>query len=459
MNNIDKKISRRGLIKGLGSIGILSSLQAEALLANTTTTPPVRVLFVPLQHGWGISGGSNQSMSGSETEFTFPSGLAPFNHIKEKCVVIDGLLTLGLWGNNHDLSYADILTAGVPMGLEGSSYDAHMPLSASPSLDYLLQQHSGKATFRFSAGYRSWGVQHHPLSFDNNSSVLPFYTSARDAYKSLFKTPRGPKAGRPNNAANADAELVNNIFNFIKNPAQRDIANLNSDEKGKLRRYLSAVEDAQSKAKPIASYGGTEVLSSMPHPKQTGMDDLKSYLDMIKVGFANNLTTSAVLGIGDLHEIDKFHHDHAHGITPTWWKTRTEFAQLIADFAKELDAIVDFDGNSVLDNTIIVLTGEVGDGGHDVINKGHILIGGGGGQLATGRYLKQTLVEGASNIRALEREDINGRLQQQLTFGNANTQKAGSRTNADLLREIGNIAGLKLNQFGLASQNKGSLLV
>lgn len=455
MKSIDKKISRRGLIKGLGAMGILSGVQTESLLA-ATTAPPLRVLFVPLQHGWGISGTSNQSMSGSETDFKFPPGLAPLNSIKDKCVVIDGLLTLGLWGNNHDLSYADILTAGVPMGQEGSSYDKHMPLSVTPSLDYLLQEKSGKPTFRFSAGYRSWGVEHHPLSFDNNATILPFFTSAHDAYQSIFKDLAATTQAL-SGAANADAQLIENIFKFIKNPAKRDLNALNNDEKGKLNRYLSAVEMAQSKAKPAAGFSGTEILSSLPLAKQSGMQDLSSYLEMIKVGFANNMTTSAVLGIGDVHKIDKLHHEHAHGRTSTWWKTRTDFAQQFANFVRELDRTIDFDGNTLLDNTLIVLTGEVGDGGHDVINKGHIVIGG-GSRIATGRYLKQAVVEGSSEIKALMREDINGRLQQQITFGNANEQKAGSRTNADLLREIGNIAGLNLSQFGLASQNKGDIL-
>ena len=35
---------------------------------------------------------------------------------------------------------------------------------------------------------------------------------------------------------------------------------------------------------------------------------------------------------------------------------------------------------------------------------------------------------------------------------------ASARTNADLLREVGNLAGLNLTQFGLPSQNRGSVL-
>ena len=296
------------------------------------------------------------------------------------------------------------------------------------------------------------------MSFDSNSAILPFYTTAYDAYQSLFKNLPVVDDLSVNLGENPDAQLEANIFNFIKNPAQRDMANLSNEEKTKLNRYLSAVEDMQLKSQPVVSFGGSEVLSSIPIAKQSSLDDLTHYLDMIRVGFANNTTTSAVLGIGDIHDIDQFHHHHAHGKTPTYWNTRSEFAQRIVDFANALDKTLDTDGNTLLDNTIIVLTGEVGDGGHDIINKGHIVIGGGGGNIQMGRYLKQDLVSGYSNIKGLKREDIKGKLQQQITFGNGHEQKAGSRTNADLLREVGNMAGLNLSQFGLASQNKGSLL-
>ncbi len=461
MKNVNKMFlkaqSRRSFIKRLATVGALSSLNAESLLAQSNTAP-VRVLLVALQHGWGLSGTSNRFMSGTETDFSFPDGLDPFNTIKQHAVVVDGLLTLGLWGNNHDLSYADIFTAGVPQGEESSAFDGHMPLSATPSLDYLLQQESGLGSFRFSTGYRSWGVQHHPLSFDNNGGVLPFFTKASDAYDSIFRN----LPDSPDGVANAndvrEAQLRQRLFEFIRTPAQGSVNTLSNTEQEKLDRYLLAVNDVEGKKEVSVGYSGNERLARIPSSDQSRFDDLRDYLDMVKVGFANNLTTSAVLGIGDISGIAQFHHNHAHGNTDTFWDTRRTFAQYITDFVNELERTPDVDGNSLLDNTAIVLTGEVGDGGHNIINKGHIVLGGGGGNIQTGRFLKQTLVQGASNIQSLQREDINGTPQRQIGFGNQHTQMAGSRTNADLLREIGNIAGLNLTEFGLPSQNKGSVL-
>ena len=451
MSNSRFSFSRRQLVLGLGAAGACSATSVGRLLAQPAQKAPVRVLLVGLQHGWGISGGSNRAMSGTERDFRFPNGLTPFDAVSQHAVVLDGLLTLGLWGNNHDLSYADIFTAGVPQGEESSAFSEVMPLSTTPSLDHLIEQRSGKPAFRFSAGYKSWGLEYHPLSFDANGSVLPMYTRASDAYQSLFSNlPSTGSTATP--AELRRRRLDEGVINFLRSPAERKLVSLASDERLKLERYLSAVNELEAKRVAPIGFSGTESLRRIPGNNQSSREDIPDYLEMIRVGFANQMTDVAVLGFGDLHGINDFHHTHAHNNTDLWWETRTDFAQHIADFVRDLEQTQDVDGNSLLHNTVIVLSGEVGDGEHDVTNKGHILFGAGGGQLATGRYLKQQL-ESSEN---LVREDSRGNLQPQLLWNRGS--RVGSRTNADLLREVGNLAGLSLNEFGLPSQNKGALL-
>ena len=456
MLKLHDTLNRRTLIKGLGVAGLISSTRVEQLMAATSPAP-LRVLFVAMQHGWGISGDSNRSMTGTESEFAFPDGLEPFDSIRDKCTVIDGLLTLGHWGNNHDLSYADMLTAGVPVGVEGSDFSSRMASSVMPSLDYLLEELSGKLSYRFSAYYRSWGAAHNPVSFDRKSTVLPYYAYANDAYASLFANLKEDDFDMGGTASGDESAMLKQVFDFLRVPANAQVQGLGAGQKEKLERYLLAVENLQVKVVTPTSYSGGERLENIPVGKQTHLENLDNYLEMIKVGFANDFTRSAVLGVGDINDIPLFHHEHAHANDDIYWGTRRQYAQKIVSFANTLDAIVDFDGRSLLDNTLIVLTGEVGDGSHDVLKKGHILVGG-GARYATGRYLNQPLVSGFSNIQSLLREDINGTLQKQVGFGNFHSLKAGTRTNADLMREIGNLAGLNLMEFGLPSQNKGNVL-
>ena len=442
------KLSRRDLIKGLGAVGLLSATQVNRAIAQTGSAP-LRVVFVALQHGWGTSA---RRMQPTDNGFTFPDGLDPFNAISHKCTVVDGVMTLGQWGNNHDLSYADMLTASVPWGEESSAFDSHMPLSLNPSIDYLLEKNSGKNAFRFSAGYRSWGVQHHPMSFDNNLSVLPYQTSAFDAYNSLFKDLGDSSAGNEQQLAE-EAELLNRVFAFVKDPAGRQLDSLPEFEKSKLERYLLALEHLEQKNQTQVTNSGGESLKATPVRGQDRLTDLEHFLEMIKVGFANNMTSTAVLGIGDIHDIADFHQTHAHSRTETWWDTRREFSQMMVSFANALDSVIDFDGNTLLDNTMIVLTGEVGDGRHNIQNKGHIIIGG-QSALGEGRLIQPVQLTG-DDARRMLREDIKGVLHPQLAW----SSQCSSRTNAHIMRELGNLTGLNMTQFGLLSQNRGEELV
>lgn len=438
------KMNRRSIIKSLAAAGALTAMRAEQLLAQTQANP-VNVLFVALQHGWGVAGGSNQQIAPDASQFgwAFPSGLAPFNRVRQHCVAVDGLMTMFHGGNAHDLSYADILTCGVPMGVESSAYDSHMPMSTTPSIDWLLQQRAGKQAFRFSAGYHSWGVPYHPLSFDSNATLQPFYTSAAAAKASLFSGAQ---------ASTADQRIAQGVFGLVKAPAFA--GTLNAAEQAKIAQYVAGMTAAEQKLAAAATSVG---LTAPAVAGQSSMLDLDAYLEMVRAGFATGKTDTAVLGIGDVHNIDKFHETHAHFDTPTYWQTRNDFAEKIASFVESLAVTPDSSGGMLLDNTIIVLTGEVGDGTHTLFTKGHILFG--GARITPGRRVQPSQVP-SSGWAAMVRENVNGSMSATINpgFFGPGTDKVSSRTNADLLREVGNLAGLNLTQFGLPSQNKGSVL-
>lgn len=451
MRKLHHLLDRRTLMKGLGAAGLVSASRIDQLMAATAPAP-LRVLCVCLQHGWGISADSNQFMTGTETEFAFPDGLSPFNSIKEHCTVVDNLRSLGQWGNAHDVSYADMLTAGVPFGEKSSDFSELMPVSVMPSIDYLLEKACGKLSYRFSAGYRSWGAAYHPMSFDEKGTVLPFFGYANDAYESLFAHLQDSDFGMGGIVATDEQVMMREVFNFLREPTAEQMVALGAGQKEKLERYLLAVNHLQTKIESVTTYSGSERLQNVPEGRQTHLDNIDNYLEMIKVGFANDFTRSAVLGIGDINNIEQFHHDHAHAIDDVWWGTRRSFAQTIVNFANALSSVQDYDGRTLLDNTLIILTGEVADGTHNIQNKGHIMIGG-GGHFRCGRYIQPETLTGAP-LRALRREDIHGALQQEVPW----RENASSRTNADLLRQVGNLAGLNLQEFGLPSANSGDVI-
>ena len=81
------------------------------------------------------------------------------------------------------------------------------------------------------------------------------------------------------------------------------------------------------------------------------------------------------------------HHDYNAESNNVYQGQVAWHARKIRDFAIRLRNTPDIDGGNMLDNTLIVLTGEVGDGTHNCITKGYTLIGGRNMGLAGGRLI------------------------------------------------------------------------
>ena len=126
--------------------------------------------------------------------------------------------------------------------------------------------------------------------------------------------------------------------------------------------------------------------------------EIDSYLDMIRVAFTNDSHRVAVLGIGEEREqftwkdsngktitgqsqFKSFHEDIAHykgkgednSRAYIGWTTAN--AQKIVNFVQDLKKTIDIDGKPLIDNTMIVLTGEVGNGHHDRRHVAHLHAG------------------------------------------------------------------------------------
>lgn len=490
MNNM--YLARRSFIKGLASIGLLSAVQVEKIFAQTTA--PLRVLFIPLQHGWGtgIDTVANGNITGSEFDFTLPHFWQPFNAIREDCVFIDGLRGT-FWGNAHDVSYSEILTSAVPINASDSNtgLGGPFPRPIGPSIDYVLsEEHYNRDALRFSARFASWGASHHPLSFNNSLSNLSYRTSARSAYTGIFE---GMQNGDDQPPA-VDPGLVA-IFPHLSQETQKIISNIGDvtqTERNKLLSYLDAVRSLESQlVGQVPTPAGTATLKRIPQSGDNLATDITSYFDMVRVAFTNDTHRVAVLGIGEEttqytwtnsenrtitgrgtnqdydpgcsgdncdRQISDFHQTVCHyngkgansAASYIGW-TRWN-AQQVVNFVQELRDTIDVDGNRLIDNTVIVLTGEVGNGSHDNRHKPHIVIGG-GNRFTHGRWLRTP----RADARDIGSRDASGQYQsiQQATSWLGGQHSKPSQ--ADLYVKIAQMAGMNISSFGIDSLNSGEL--
>lgn len=466
----DMYLARRNFIKGMAAAGLLPALRVEQLFAQTQA--PLRVLFVVLQHGWGSGRGAVEggNIIGSETDFELPEFWQPFNAIKDECVFVDGLRGT-FWGNAHDVSYTDVLTAAVPLEAPTpSSLGNQFPEPIGPSIDYLLEQHYNREALRFSARYRSWGQAYHPMSFNDRLQRLVYRTNAHNAYTSIFENMENSGPDSQINPA-----LVE-VFPHLSRETQQIISQVNGSEREKLLNYLEALGSLETRViGQVPTGGGTAQLKRIPQSGDPLDTEIDSYLDMIRVAFANDSHRVAVLGIGE--ERETFDWTNTNGQTVTGQAQFLDFhqeiahyndkgdnnvrayigwtqynAQKVVNFVQDLQRVTDVDGSSLLDNTLVVLTGEVGNGYHDRRHKPHILIGG-GHRIQRGRWYRVPRAPADS----LGSRDINGDYRSILSTTSWLNGEHSAMSHADLYVKIAQLAGMSINTFGIDRMNTGPL--
>lgn len=124
------------------------------------------------------------------------------------------------------------------------------------------------------------------------------------------------------------------------------------------------------------------------------------------------------------------------------------YIQKIVNFVKELATTDDVGGGKLLDNTLIVLTGEVADGSH-IRSQGLYMTIGGGNRLKKGRWMHIPRVSVTRpmgfNLRALNPD---GTMHTGRIMGNNHLVVFSIRHAADLWTRVGQLMGLDITKFG-----------
>lgn len=467
--------SRRDFMKQMGlAASVAVPFMSSEVAMGQTTTAPTRVLFVFLQHGWGFDRQRARVTTNSDgTINSFPPSLAAFNQVKDQCVVIDSLRT-SYWGNAHDVSYSDILTCAVsPDAPTAGSLGGPFFVPRSASLDWMIGNAVNKNVLRLSNRYASFGASYHPLSFDNNLRSLPFYTNARDAYMAVIDPLRGTVGG---GSVDVDNAVNDALLRALGTNGQNFLNRLSGPRREKMQSYISAMNALGNRI--LRPQSPTNItLPALPGMNLAYVNQMDSYLEMIRVCFALDTHRVAVLGLGEGATNwtwtnggqtrtgntfgNDFHQDVAHYNSSTermaamhgwtnWYSSK------IASFVEQLKNTTDVDGRPMIDNTLIVLTGEVGNGNHDRETFTHVVIGGGGrGRIRRNRVInlptfdsrnRGSNVWGSRNMNnSLHICDINY------------MPNIAEHHLADLWVSVARLAGLNINSFGFDVYNKSPI--
>ncbi|MEL6758944.1 MAG: DUF1552 domain-containing protein [Myxococcota bacterium] len=471
----DTELNRRHFLKGLGAAtGIASSLFGSSVALGQTDEAPLRLLFMAITHGWGRNK-EHGVISGSEFDFTLPSPLDRLNPIKQHCVFVDGVRGT-LWGNAHDVSYSDIFTASVPWDeTESDQLGRHFPEPMGPSVDWTIGNQLNKSVLRVSAGYGSWGKQHNPMCFDDRAREQAFLIRSRDAFDALVDP---LQASAPSEESRIARSVDTGLLNYLGRDTERLLAKVSGTERLKVEDYLSALDSVGQRINMTGSFG----VDPSEIPERFELDngveqEIGNYFELIRLAFKADTHRVGVFGIGNrLREWDwtdsmgstrngnifgsDFHQDVAH------YNNKPLNARLayegwvawhidqVVGFAQQMAETPDVDGNSLLDNTIIMLTGEVGTGTHDRRDKLHVLIGG-GAHIRTGRWIDTPKVEARSRDGVfIGGERRNGEVVESgLNYGGPFSY----HHTGDLLTSLARLAGANVDRIGFAVNNPGMI--
>jgi hypothetical protein len=238
-------------------------------------------------------------------------------------------------------------------------------------------------------GESNWSsvyVRH--LSWTGPSSPLPKELNARAAFDRLFNA-SGAGGARPPSKS---------LLDFVMDDASTLQRQLGSTDAHKLDDYLSSVRDVE------LQLGGTQPQVGGEQGISADRSDLpgqvKSMLDVIALAFQTdstrvitymfgNGTSGAAYGFLGLTEPHHFlsHHDNDPAKLAKIATINTWEVQQLAYLLQKLKAMPEGDG-SVLDNSIVYFTSEIGDGQNHTHDNLPILVAGrAGGAFAPGRHV------------------------------------------------------------------------
>jgi hypothetical protein len=350
--------------------------------------------------------------TGTESDFTFGRILAPLNDFKDRVIVVDGIDMVSARngpGDGHQQGMGHMLTAnellpGDTMG--GCAECPPVSWAASISIDQLIanQIHGGRPfrSLELGVGSPNHGDIWTRMCYRGASDPLP---PEKDPYRVFDRVFAGldPMSVGDQRRTFMRRQVIDHVYADYTNVRDR----LGRDDRLRIERHIEGIDAIAARLDNPTGLG-----ASCRAPALTGGLDPNSTDDFPQIGelqmqnlamaFACDLTRVASiqwgasvsqqsfpwLGFGDRHHDLSHEGDSNADAVEKLTQINTWYAEQFAYLLRQLDAIPEGDG-TLLDNTCIVWTNELGKGNsHTRDNMPCVIAGSAGGALRTGRWLQ-----------------------------------------------------------------------
>jgi hypothetical protein len=417
-------LSRRRFLRGVGACIALPAMEslmpngALASVAQAADTPlaashagaPVRMAFVYFPNG---AHQANWWPGGEGKDFTLGKTMQPLEKVKHRIQVLGGLdhknATPGPDGaGDHARASGSFLTgvrvkktagadihAGISVDQLAAQQVGH--LTRFPSLELTCDsvRKSGNCDSGYSCAYQfnlSWRSPTTPVAPEPNPRLV---------FERLF----GPGApGERRESLKRRQAQQRSILDFVLDDAASLQRNAPSRDRAKLDEYLTSVREIEKRIEKAERFGETPdpAVDTPPGIPPTFEEHMKLMFDMLVLAFQTDSTRVATfllanegsnrsfaeIGIPEGHHYLS-HHQGREEMMAKIAEIDSFYMKQFAAFLEKMEATKDFDGNSLLHNSMIVYGCGNADGNrHTHTNLPIVLAGAGGGTLTPGRYNK-----------------------------------------------------------------------
>ena len=406
------QIPRRTFLRGLGTAIALPTLEAmlpSRALAAGNIKFPTRMAFIYIPNGviqkkWNVSG--------EGSKYKFSHILEPLTKHREDLLIFSGLAhdkarANGDGAGDHARANATFLTgcqarktsgANIRLGVSVDQVAAQKVGGETRLASLELSSDGVRVSGRCDSGY-SCAYQFN-LSWKNDSTPMPPESNPKAVFDRLFT--RGSKKEIDENKLRRERSRKS-ILDFAMEDAKRLEKKLGWTDRQKLEEYLESIRDLEKRIETMgASNPNLPPGYSAPvgRPGKFG-DHVRMMGDMMTLAFQTDSTRIASfllahdgdnrsyphLGVKDGHHSLSHHRDTPSKVAALA-KINRYHASLFAHFLDRMKAVKEGDG-TLLDHSMIVYGGAIGDGNRHTHNNLPVVVAGNGnGAIRTGRHVR-----------------------------------------------------------------------
>ena len=389
-------ISRRTFLRGVGATLALPVLEimSPALSYGGVRKPSAKTLRAcVLYKGCGVNPSAWDITGATETTFELSKLLVPLKAHQKDITILSGINSSPKANGGHKQDSIAFMT-GLPM---------QSKFKQSPSFDQIIANEIGTKTPVKSLVLRGDpyldrdDVSENFLSYDAAGDPLPTADDPEIVFNTLFR-------GFNNAARRAE---TTSVLDRVKDSYRAVARKASGPDRQTLDQYLSSIRDVELQ---IAQFKGetdperqARITSIKDFPATSNVGErIKAMLDLIAIAFWTNTTNVAsllmshtesrcvydFLGVNEeLHYLSHFVRARKQ-VLPNFDKINQWHTTQFAYFLDKLKSFKDGDG-TLFDNSVVLFGSGIKHSDYHSVNDLPLVVsGGGGGQLALGRYVR-----------------------------------------------------------------------